>query len=131
VELVDLREGPRTFAEDYNSGGDRLAPGLTPNRLTPLAGSTSPSVVPDFPTLSNAGAHQGRLSPSPSVLSTSTSPSPKLHNIEDDDDVDDKTVNSMGAGFDACDTSCMFLAPSFFISCKSTSKKMSKKMNCF
>ncbi len=89
MELVDLREGPRTFAEDYNSGGDRLAPGLTPNRLTPLAGSTSPSVVPDFPTLSNAGAHQGRLSPSPSVLSTSTSPSPKLHNIEDDDDVDE------------------------------------------
>jgi hypothetical protein len=83
VELVDPWEGPRSFAEDYYSGGDRLAPGLTPNHITPLAGSPGPAVLPNFPTLSNAGTHEDRLSLSPSVLSTS--PSPKPHNVEDDE----------------------------------------------
>jgi len=87
VELVDPWEGPRTFAEDYYSGGDRLAPGLTPNRITPPAGSPGPAVVPDFLTLSNAGAYEDRLSPSPSVLSTSLSPKP--HNVEDNDEIDE------------------------------------------
>jgi hypothetical protein len=87
VEFVDPWEGPRTFAEDYYSGGDRLAPGLTPNNITPLADSPGPAVVPDFPTLSNAGAHEDRLSPSPSVLSTS--PSPEPHNVEDNDGIDE------------------------------------------
>jgi hypothetical protein len=87
VELVDPWEGPRTFAEDYYSGGDRLAPGLTPNHITPLAGSPGPAVVPDFPTLSNAGAYEDRLSASPSVLSTSSSPKP--HNVEDNDEIDE------------------------------------------
>ncbi|KAI9508552.1 hypothetical protein F5148DRAFT_1375778 [Russula earlei] len=36
VELADPWDGPRTYAEDYFSGGDRLAPGLTPNHLTPV-----------------------------------------------------------------------------------------------
>jgi hypothetical protein len=87
VELLDPWEGPRTFAEDYYSGGDRLAPGLTPNHITPLAGSPGPAVVLDFPTLSNVGAHENRLSPSPSVLSTS--PSLKPHNVEDNDEIDE------------------------------------------
>jgi hypothetical protein len=76
VELVDPWEG----------GGDRLAPGLTPNHLTPLAGSPGPAVVLDFPTLSNAGADESQLSPSPSVLS---SPSHKPHNIEDNNEIDE------------------------------------------
>lgn len=87
MKLVDPWEGPRTFAEDYYSGGDRLAPGLTPNHITPLARSPSPPVVPDFTTLPNAGAHEDRLSRSPSDLSTS--PSPKPHNVEDNDEIDE------------------------------------------
>jgi hypothetical protein len=87
VEILDPWEGPRTFVEDYYSGGDRLAPGLTPNHITPLAGSPGPAVVPDFPTLPNVGAHEDRVSPSPSVLSTS--PSPKPHNVEDNDEIDE------------------------------------------
>jgi hypothetical protein len=87
VELVDPWEGPRIFAEDYYSGGDQLAPGLTPNHITPLAGSPCPAVEPDFPTLSSAGTRKDRLSPSPSVLSTS--PSPKPHNVEDNDEIDE------------------------------------------
>lgn len=87
MKLVDPLERPRTFAEDYYSGGDRLAPGLTSNHITPPAGSPGPPVVPDFPTLSNAGTHEDRLSRSPSVLSTS--PSPKLHNVENNDEIDE------------------------------------------
>lgn len=87
VELLDPWEGPRTFAEDYYSGGDRLAPGPTPNHITPLAGSPGPAVVPDFPTLSNLCAHENRLSLSPSILSTS--PSPKPHNVEGNDEIDE------------------------------------------
>jgi hypothetical protein len=87
VELVDPWKGPRTFAEDYNSGGDRLAPDLTPNHITPLAVSPGPAVEPDFPTLPNAGARKDRLSPSPSVLSTSSSPKP--HNVEDNNEIDE------------------------------------------
>ena len=64
-----------------------MAPGLTPNRITPPAGSPGPAVVPDFLTLSNAGAYEDRLSPSPSVLSTSLSPKP--HNVEDNDEIDE------------------------------------------
>lgn len=89
MELVDPWEGPRTFAEDYYSGGDRLAPDLTPNHITPLAGSLGPTVLLDFPTLSNADTHEDRLSLSlsPSVLSTS--PSPKPHNVEDNDEINE------------------------------------------
>lgn len=87
MELVDPWEGPRTFAEDYYSGGDRLAPSITPNHITPLTGSPGPAVVPDFPTLFNIGAHENQLSPSPSVLSTS--PSPKPHNVEHNDEIDE------------------------------------------
>lgn len=89
MELVDPWEGPRTFAEDDYSGGDRLAPGLTPDHITPLGGSPGPAIVPDFPTLSSAGAHEDRLSPPPSVSSTSTSPSPKPHNVEEYDENDE------------------------------------------
>jgi hypothetical protein len=64
VELVDPWDGPRTFAEDYYSGGDHLAPGLTPNHLTPIAHSPIPT----------ADANAGSRSVSPSVLSTSSSP---------------------------------------------------------
>lgn len=87
MELVDPWEGPRTFAEDFYSGGDRLAPGLTPNHITPLAGSPGPAVVSDFPTLSNAGAYEDRLSRSPSVLSTPASPKP--HYVEDNEEIDE------------------------------------------
>jgi hypothetical protein len=64
-----------------------LAPCLTPNHITPLAGTPGPAVVPDLPTLSNAGAYEDQLSPSPSVLSTS--PSPKPHDVEDNDEIDE------------------------------------------
>ena len=64
VKLVDPWEGPRTFAEDYYSGGDHLAPGLTPNHLTPIAHSPIPTT----------DANAGSRSVSPSVLSTSSSP---------------------------------------------------------
>jgi len=87
VELVDPWEGSRTFAEDYDSGGDRSAPSLTPNHITPLAGTPGPAVVMDFPTLSDAGAHDDRLSPSSSV--PFTSPSPKSHNVGDNDEIDE------------------------------------------
>jgi hypothetical protein len=87
VELVDPWEGPRTFAEDYYSGGDRLAPGLTPNHLTPLTGSPAPAFVPDFPTSPNTGADKDRLSFSAGVLSTS--PLPKLPTIVDSDGIDE------------------------------------------
>ena len=87
AKLVDPWEGPRTFAEDFYSGGDRLTPGLTPNHITPLAGSPSPAVVPDLPSLPNAGAHEDGLSSSISVLSTSSSPDP--HNVEDDEEIDE------------------------------------------
>ncbi|KAI0251149.1 hypothetical protein BJV78DRAFT_490494 [Lactifluus subvellereus] len=74
VELTDPWEGPRTFAEDYYSGGDRLAPGLTPNHLTPVARSPVPALVPDFPTAPDADIDEDGLSVSSSVLSTSLSP---------------------------------------------------------
>ena len=91
MDLVDPWEGSRTFAEDYYSGGDRFAPGLTPNHITPLAGSPCPTVEPDFPTLSSAGARKDRLSPSPTVLSAS--PSPKPHNVEDNEEIDELIQN--------------------------------------
>jgi hypothetical protein len=64
-----------------------LEPGLTPNHITPLAGSPCPAVEPDFSTLGSAGARKDRLSPSPSVLSLS--PSPESHNVEDNDEIDE------------------------------------------
>lgn len=80
VELTDPWDGPRTFAEDYYSGGDRLVPGLTPNHLTPL--SCSPArILPGLPTILNADPDEDRLSLTPSVLSTS--PSPKLQDTMD------------------------------------------------
>lgn len=85
VELVDPWDGPRTFAEDYYSGGDRLAPGLTPNRLTPISCSPAPT-LPVLQTTSNAGPNEDKLSPSSSVLSTSPSPQPQDTVNEDDFD---------------------------------------------
>ena len=87
VEIIDPWEGPRTFAEDYYSGGDRLAPGLTPNHLTPLDGSPVPAFVPDFPTVPNIITDKNQLLPSAGVLSTSHSPKP--YNIEDSDEIDE------------------------------------------
>jgi hypothetical protein len=82
VELVDPWDGPRTFAEDYYSGGDRLAPGLTPNRITPISCSPAPT-LPVLPTVSNAGQ------PSPSSSLLSTSPSPKPRDTVDEDGIDE------------------------------------------
>jgi hypothetical protein len=73
VELTDPWDGPRVFAEDYYSGGDRLVPGLTPNHLTPLSRSPAPT-LPGLSTTSNAGPDEDRLPLSPSILSTSPSP---------------------------------------------------------
>jgi hypothetical protein len=92
VELVDPWEGPRTFAEDYYSGGDRLAPSLTPNHLTPLAGSPAPTFVPDLPTVPNTGANEDQLSPSAGVLSTS--PLPKPHIIVNNEDIGEPVAGS-------------------------------------
>jgi hypothetical protein len=74
VELTDPWEGPRTFAEDYYSGGDQLAPGLTPNHLTPVARSPVPALVPDLPNAPDADVDVDGLSVSSSVLSRSLSP---------------------------------------------------------
>jgi hypothetical protein len=74
VELTDPWDGPRTFAEDYYSGGDRLAPGLTPNHLTPLARTPVPALVPDLPTAPDVDVDEDGLSVSSGVLSTSLSP---------------------------------------------------------
>jgi len=76
VELTDPWDGPRTFAEEYYSGGDRLVPGLTPNHLTPLSRSPAPT-LPGLPTTSNAGPDEDCHPLSPSVLSTSPSPKPQ------------------------------------------------------
>jgi hypothetical protein len=76
VEIIDPWDGPRTFAEDYYSGGDRLAPALTPNHLTPLDGSPVPAFVPNFPTGPNIIPDKNQLPPSAGVLSTSHSPKP-------------------------------------------------------
>jgi hypothetical protein len=75
VELTDPWDGPRTFAEDYYSGGDRLAPGLTPNHLTPVARTPVPALVPDLRTAPDADIDEDCLSVSSGVLSTSLSPS--------------------------------------------------------
>lgn len=87
VEIIDPWEGPRTFAEDYYSGGDRLASGLTPNHLTPLDGSPVPAFVPDFPTVPNIIPDKKQLPPSAGVLSTSHSLKP--YNIVDSDEIDE------------------------------------------
>lgn len=76
VELTDPWDGPRTFAEDYYSGGDRLVPGLTPNHVTPLSRSPAPT-LPGLPTTLIAGPDEDKLPLSPSVLSTSPSPNPQ------------------------------------------------------
>ncbi|KAH8994462.1 hypothetical protein EDB92DRAFT_1849384 [Lactarius akahatsu] len=57
VELVDPWDGPRTFAEDYYSGGDRLAPGLTPDHLTPVVRSPVPISAANFPPKSSTDAN--------------------------------------------------------------------------
>lgn len=87
MELVDPWEGPRTFAEDYYSGGDRLAPDLTPNHLTPLDGSPAPAFISDFPTLPNKSTDRNQLPPPARVLSTSLSPKP--YSIVDSDEIDE------------------------------------------
>lgn len=87
MELVDPWEGPRTFAEDYYSGGDRLAPDLTPNHLTPLDGSPAPAFVPAFPTLPNTSTDRNQLPPPARVLSTSLLPKPYI--IVDSDEIDE------------------------------------------
>ena len=74
VELVDPWDGPRTFAEDYYSGGDQMAPGLTPNHLTPVADSPVPSSAADLPPKPSTDANADTRSVSPSVLSSSSSP---------------------------------------------------------
>ncbi|KAH9067608.1 hypothetical protein EDB87DRAFT_12851 [Lactarius vividus] len=74
VELVDPWNGPRTFAEDYYSGGDRLAHGLTPNHLTPVARSPVPTSAANFPPKSSTDASADSRPVSPSVSSTSSSP---------------------------------------------------------
>jgi len=81
VELADPWDGPRTYAEDYYSGGDRLIPGLTPNRLTPIFRSPA-HTLPGLPTASNT---EGRPFPSPSV--SSTPPLPKAQDTVDGDDL--------------------------------------------
>ena len=104
VELVDPWEGPRTFAEDYYSGGDRLAPSLTPNHLTPLAGSPAPVFVRDLSTVPITGTDEGRLFPSAGVLSTSLSSKPL--NILDGDvatsvnNQEDITESAAGSYYD-------------------------------
>ena len=72
VELVDPWDGPRTFAEDYYSGGDRL--GLTPNHLTPVARSPVTTSAADLPPKPSTDANVDSRSVSPSVLSASSSP---------------------------------------------------------
>jgi len=74
VELVDPWDGPRTFAEDYYSGGDQLAPGLTPNHLTPVARSPVPTSAADFPPNPSTDANADSRPVSSSVSSTSSSP---------------------------------------------------------
>jgi hypothetical protein len=74
VELVDPWDGPRTFAEDYYSGGDQLAPGLTPNHLTPMACSPVPTSASDFQPGPATDANVDSHPVSPSVSSTSSSP---------------------------------------------------------
>ncbi|KAI0302373.1 hypothetical protein B0F90DRAFT_1925123 [Multifurca ochricompacta] len=74
VELEDPWDGPRTFAEDYYSGGDHLAPGLTPNHLTPAPHSPAPLLTPNLPIVSATGKVENRPSTSPNVLSASLSP---------------------------------------------------------
>jgi hypothetical protein len=74
VELVNPWDGPRTFAEDYYSGGDQLTPGLTPNHLTPVARSPLPTFAADLPPKPSTDANTHSRSVSPSVLSTSSSP---------------------------------------------------------
>jgi hypothetical protein len=75
VELTDPWDGPRAFAEDYYSGGDRLAPGLTPNHITPVARTPVPALIPDLQTAPDADIDEDGLSVSSGVLSTSISPS--------------------------------------------------------
>lgn len=74
VELVDPWDGPRTFAEDYYSGGDRLAPGLTPDHLTPVVRSPVPISAANFPPKSSTDANADSRPVSPSVSFTSSSP---------------------------------------------------------
>ncbi|KAH9006141.1 hypothetical protein EDB86DRAFT_687748 [Lactarius hatsudake] len=74
VELVDPWDGPRTFAEDYYSGGDRLAPGLTPDHLTPVVRSPVPISAANFPPRLSTDANADSRPVSPSVSSTSSSP---------------------------------------------------------
>ena len=74
MKLVDPWNGPRTFAENYYSGGDQLAPGLTPNHLAPIARSPVSSSATDLQPKPATDVNLGSLPVSPSVSSTSSSP---------------------------------------------------------
>lgn len=74
VELVDPWDGPRTFAEDYYSGGDQLVPGLTPNHLTPIARGSVPTSAADLQPKPATDANVDSRPVSPSASSTSSSP---------------------------------------------------------
>jgi hypothetical protein len=63
-----------------------MAPGLTPNRLTPISYSPAPT-LPVLSTASNTGPHEDRLSPSPCV--SPTSPSRKPQDTVDEDNFDE------------------------------------------
>ncbi|THH13261.1 hypothetical protein EW146_g6941, partial [Bondarzewia mesenterica] len=77
VEISDPWDGPRTFAEDFYSGGDRIAPvaaELTPSHLTPagMSAAPSPPATEENPTLSVQV--EDELTITPGVLSPSVSP---------------------------------------------------------
>lgn len=86
MEIVDPWDAPRTFAEDYYSGGDRLALDSTPNHLTPIARSPASAIVLGLLTVSSTNAPEDGLSPSPSMLSSN--PSPKPQGTADGDQLD-------------------------------------------
>ncbi len=74
MELVDPWDGPRTFAEDYYSGGDRLVPGLTPSHLTPVARSPVPTTAASLSPKPSTNANADSSTIPLSVSSTSSSP---------------------------------------------------------
>ncbi len=77
VEILDPWVGPKTYAEDFYSGGDLVAPvaaGLTPNNMTPADMS---------PIVEAAGDDQDN---NPTADFMLPSPSPEIIDVDADED---------------------------------------------
>ncbi|KAI0057871.1 hypothetical protein BV25DRAFT_1862761 [Artomyces pyxidatus] len=77
-EVADPWDGPRTYAEDFYSGGDRISPGpeVTPSHLTP--NPASPIPIPGI------SADDDDFTITPGVLSPETSPPREVINVDED-----------------------------------------------